>query len=186
MLKSSDFCYFIFKFHLIKESQLVFLTSVPYYITNYPYLNFNKTSFRKPQFVTHWWGKALSFQILSFSHLFDSFHCLISPAFLIRIRNFLHRFYFIVFHTSSTCKNVSWKDLSLRYILSQFRWIFNSTKKCSVRWMGRKYKLITGMWQVSHGFVLKLLTAANLSSNEQHAPGVKWAKVFSTKAMSTL
>ena len=51
-------------------------------------------------------------------------------------------------------------------------------KKCSVRWMGRKYKLITGTWQVSHGFALKLLTAASVSSNEQYAPGVKWRNVF--------
>ena len=46
--------------------------------------------------------------------------------------------------------------------------------------MGRKYKLITGTWQVPHGLALKLLTAASVSSQEQYAPGVKWGKVSST------
>ena len=89
------FCYFIFKFNLTKESQLVFITSVSYYIINYSYLNFNKTSFWKPQFATPWRKKAEPFEKLSFSHLFDWFHCLISPAFLICILTFSHRFYCI-------------------------------------------------------------------------------------------
>ena len=40
----------------------------------------------------------MPFQILSFSHLFDSFHRLISLAFLICILNFLHEINFILLY----------------------------------------------------------------------------------------
>ena len=114
----------------------------------------------------------MPFQILSFSHLFDSFHCLISLAFLIWILNFLHRFYFIVFHRSSTRKNVSWKDFSLRYNLLQHWLIFNSTKKCNARWKGWNYSCVVGFTRVR----LETVNSFQREFLWTIAPGMNWGK----------